>query len=47
MTFNFAIIKTILNNATLDLLTAEGGKMTHAQNKTADYRTKKQNVYTI
>ncbi len=48
MTFNFAIIKTILNNATLDLLTAEGGKINHAQNKKQQtIELGKQNAFTI
>ena len=47
MTFNFAIIKTILNNATLDLLTAEGGKSITPKIKTADYRTRQTNAFTI
>ena len=43
MSFNIGIIKTIFNDATLDLLTAEGGRINHVQNEELGTKGARQN----
>ena len=48
MSFNVGIIRTIFNDATLDLLTAEGGRINHAQNEKQHNKEARQpNIFKI